>query len=48
MVKELCVKIIDLEARIVPSTPLEELEWRENELKDAMVHLAALLAALEE
>jgi len=42
MVKELRVKITDLEARVVPTSPPEDLEHRENELKDVVAHLHAL------
>jgi len=31
-----------LEARVVPTTPPEELECIENELKDVVAHLTAL------
>ena len=42
MVKELHVNITDLEAQVVSTTPPEELEHKENELKDVVAHLTAL------
>lgn len=41
VVRELCEKIIDLEGRVVPTTPPEELECRQNELQDVVAHLTA-------
>lgn len=41
-VQELREKITDLEARVVLTTPPEEMEHKEDDLKFAVTHLAAL------
>lgn len=42
VVKELLMKITYFEARVVPTTPPEELECRENQLKDVVARLTTL------
>lgn len=41
IMQELCMKIVDLEARVTPSTPLEEMAMREEVTKDAITSLEA-------
>jgi len=40
VVQELCRKLTDLEAKVVPTTPLEELESREAKMKATMSRLS--------